>query len=246
MLGLLHRVSDALGVMTRQILAHGGVVGDFHGDAAMGFWGWPLAQDDTAARACRAALAIRREFADAAHDPQHPLSDFRMGIGIASGRAVAGKIGTIDQVKVTVFGPVVNLASRLETMTKALRAPILLDDATAAYVREHVPGTDARVRRVANVRPYGMETPLEVSELLPPSAECSDLSDDAITRYEEALRALADRDWEQAFARLHQVPATDRVKDFLTVFIAQNNRTAPTDWDGTVPLGRETRRSDVG
>ena len=52
-----------------------------------------------------------------------------MGIGIATGRAVAGKIGTVDQVKVTVFGPVVNLASRLEGMTKILHAPILLDDA---------------------------------------------------------------------------------------------------------------------
>ncbi len=50
------------------------------------------------------------------------LADFRMGIGLASGRAVAGRIGTVDQVKVTVFGPVVNLAARLEGMTKSLRA----------------------------------------------------------------------------------------------------------------------------
>jgi len=42
------------------------------------------------------------------------MANFRIGIGIASGTAVAGKIGTIDQAKVSVFGPVVNLASRLE------------------------------------------------------------------------------------------------------------------------------------
>ncbi|MBC8355824.1 MAG: adenylate/guanylate cyclase domain-containing protein [Planctomycetes bacterium] len=244
LLGLLNRVSDALGVMTRQILAHGGVVGDFHGDAAMGFWGWPLAQEDTAARACQAALAIRREFAAAASDLQHPLSDFRMGIGIASGRAVAGKIGTTDQVKVTVFGPVVNLASRLETMTKTLRASILLDESTAAYVRQAIPATHARVRRIANVRPYGMETALEVSELLPPISEFPALSDDAIAAYEDALDALSQRDWERSFSLLHQVPADDRVKDFLTVFIAQNNRTPPNGWDGTVPLGRESLQSD--
>ena len=241
LLGLLHRVSDALGVMTRQILAHGGVVGDFHGDAAMGFWGWPLAQEDTAARACQAALAIRREFADAASNPQHPLSDFRMGIGIASGRAVAGKIGTTDQVKVSVFGPVVNLASRLESMTKTLRASILLDDPTAAYIREHLPTSRARVRRIANVRPRGIQTPLVVSELLPSIEEFPDLTDDAIAVYEQALDALAERDWERSFSLLHQVPANDRVKDFLTVFIAQNNRTPPNNWDGTIPLGREPR-----
>ncbi len=79
------------------------MVGDFHGDAAMGFWGWPLPQTDAVVRACRAALAIRSAFEAA--EAGSPLADFRIGIGIASGRAVAGKIGTIDQVKVTVFGP---------------------------------------------------------------------------------------------------------------------------------------------
>jgi adenylate cyclase len=69
LLGLLRRVSGALGVMTRCILDQGGVVGDFHGDAAMGFWGWPLAQPDAVQRACRAALAIRAEFTGAARGP---------------------------------------------------------------------------------------------------------------------------------------------------------------------------------
>ena len=118
LLGLLNRVSQALGVTTHEIREQGGVLGDFHGDAAMGFWGWPLAQPDAAVRACLAALAIRAEFAATAQRPDDPLADFRVGIGIATGRAVAGKIGTVDQVKVTVFGPVVNLASRLEGMTK--------------------------------------------------------------------------------------------------------------------------------
>src|SRR5262249_4665778 len=43
LLGLLDRVSQAMGIMTRHILAHGGGIGDFLGDAAMGFWGWPVA-----------------------------------------------------------------------------------------------------------------------------------------------------------------------------------------------------------
>ena len=138
LLELLHRVSRALGVMTHQILDQGGVVGDFQGDAAMGFWGWPLAQEDAVARACRAALAIRAEFEEAARDPQSPLAGFHVGIGIATGNAVAGKIGTVDQVKVTVFGPAVNLASRLEGMTRLLGARILLDEATAQAIGRQV------------------------------------------------------------------------------------------------------------
>jgi adenylate cyclase len=236
LLELLHRVSGALGVMTHQILDQGGVVGDFQGDAAMGFWGWPWPQPDAALRTCRAALAIRGQFEAAARDPQSPLAGFQAGIGIATGKAVAGRIGTPDHVKVTVFGPVVNLASRLEGMTKILQAPILLDEATAGAVRREVPREVARVRRLAVVRPYGMETPLEVSELLPPAAQFPLLSDEHLELCERALDAFLDGRWQAAFELLHRMPAEDRVADFLTVYIAQHNRTPPPNWDGLIAL----------
>ena len=235
LMGLLNRVSLALGVMTRHILAQNGVIGDFHGDAAMGFWGWPLVQEDRVERACRAALEILAEFT-AAQQSEHILSDFRVGIGMATGTAVAGKIGTVDQVKVTVFGPVVNLAARLEEMTRPLQAPILVDEATATLLRQVVPPTIARLRRVARIRPYGLQTPVEVSQLLPPASSYPLLSDEHIAAYESALDALLTSDWERAFELLHQVPAEDRVKDFLTVFIAQNDRTPPENWDGVIPM----------
>jgi len=236
LLGLLERVSQALGVTTHNILEHAGVVGDFHGDAAMGFWGWPLEQEDAPARACTTALGIRAELKAAAELDDHPLADFRMGIGIATGRAVAGKIGTVDQVKVTVFGPVVNLAARLEGMTDIIRAPILLDEPTARFLRANTPNDVARVRRVAVVQPYGLNTTLEVSELLPPEADFPQMGDDHIKAYEAALDALLNREWDEAFRLLHEVPAEDRVKDFLTVFIAQHNRTPPDDWQGVIEL----------
>lgn len=222
---LLARVSQALGVMTHHILEQGGVVGDFHGDAAMGFWGWPLVQPDAVSRACQAALGIRR----ASHD-------FRVGIGIASGRAVAGKIGTVDQVKVTVFGPVVNLASRLETMTRQLRAAILIDPPTAAVIQASVPPSIARVRRLARVRPIGLSQPLDVHELLPPADELPSLTDEHLAAYAAALEAFEQRDWSLALRLLHQVPPTDEAKDFLTVTIARYGRTPPENWDGVVPL----------
>jgi adenylate cyclase len=222
---LLQRVSQALGVMTHHILEQGGVVGDFHGDAAMGFWGWPLAQPDAVERACRSALGIRNASAD-----------FRVGIGIASGRAVAGKIGTVDQVKVTVFGPVVNLASRLETMTRQLRAAILIDPPTAAVIQASVLPTIARVRRLARVRPLGMSQPLDLFELLPPAGEPGAWSDDQLAIYAAALGAFESRDWPRALQLLHQVPPEDEAKDFLTLFIARHNRQPPESWDGVIPL----------
>ena len=59
------RMSEALGIMTRNIIDKDGVIGDFQGDAAMGFWGWPFVTEDQVEQAARAALAIRKEFVQA-------------------------------------------------------------------------------------------------------------------------------------------------------------------------------------
>ncbi len=238
--GLLDRVSQALGVMTHYILAEGGVIGDFHGDAAMGFWGWPLAQPDAAQGACRAALGIRASFADASncHPPNSvtTITDFHVGIGIASGSAVAGKIGSMHQVKVTVFGPVVNLAARLETMTRQTGTSILLDQNTAEAIAAAVSRDVCRVRRLAKVRPVGFASPVDVSELLPPAAECPGLPDENLAEYDAALSAFSTGDWGEALEHLSKLPADDQAAAFLEQFIGKHGGLPPPNWDGTIPL----------
>jgi len=240
LLSLLERVSKALGVMTQNILDHGGVIGDFHGDAAMGFWGWPIAAPDAVERACLAALGIRTCLEMVQRKQEHLLQGFQVGVGLATGRAVAGPIGTVDQVKVTVFGPIVNLASRLEGMTKILRAPILMDETTAGIVRERVRPELARCRRVAQVKPYGLASSLIVTELLPPASEYPELTDAHLVDYEKAVDAFIEGDWERAYEFLRRMPAEDRVQDFLTVYIARHDRRPPTGWKGVIALESKT------
>lgn len=231
LLVLLARVSNALGVMTRHILDTGGVIGDFHGDAAMGFWGWPLEQADTAIRAAEAASRIL-----AHSDDGNTAGGFRCGIGIASGRAVAGRIGTVDQVKVTAFGPVVNLASRLEGMTKAFGAEVIIDEATATAIRRHH-DSGFRIRRLARVRPAGLEKTVDACELLPvANGGDHSLTDQQIMDYEAALQALIQGDWDQAYQRLHALPAWDRPKDVLLATILRYNRVPPENWSGVIEL----------
>ena len=239
LLGLLDRVSRALEVMNREIQRYGGVTADFLGDAALGFWGWPLKSDEAPLNACRAALGIRRAFAEAERTPGHPLADFRTGIGVAHGRAVAGKIGTSDQVKVTVFGPVVNLASRLEGMTKQLHVPVVLDAATCDLVRPRLSADEGRIRRLARVLPFGLETPVDVGELLPPVSDFPEFTDAHLASYERAVEHFVAGRWEEAYRDLHDVPAADRAQDFLTMRIAQHERVPPEDWDGIVRLPRK-------
>jgi adenylate cyclase len=240
LLALLDRVSRALGVMTQNILDQKGVIGDFHGDAAMGFWGWPHPRPDAVKQACLAALGVRTFFEAMRLKAGHPLAGFQVGIGIASGRAVAGKIGTVNQVKVTVFGPVVNLASRLEGMTKILRAPILMDESSARALREGNLWGLFRWRRVAKVKPYGLATPLVVTELLPPVAEYPALTDAHLADYEQAVDALLAGDWPRAYDLLRRMPPEDRVPDFLTALIARHDRQPPPGWAGVIELESKT------
>jgi adenylate cyclase len=250
---LLNRVSDALGVMTHNILGNGGVIGDFHGDAAMGFWGWPLEDQGSAAQAVLAARGIRDAFAEFANDPTHPLSDFQVGIGIATGRAVAGKIGSRDQVKVTAFGPVVNLASRLEGMTRWLGAEILVDDVTArqAVVRPPIDGvakmadddqgqersTPAAFQLLGNFQPYGLSNSLNVHALLDvPPIDGTSGTADSNERYAKALRAFEAGDWIRAIEELNSMPRNDRARIFLESYISRHNDEAPDGWDGVIRM----------
>jgi len=236
LMGLLHRVSHALDVMTKCIHSHDGVIGDFQGDAALAFWGWPLDDGNGAREACRAALEIRQHFADAAERDGDPLSGFRCGVGIASGVGVAGRLGTAGQFKIDVFGPVVNLASRLEGITKKLRVPLLVDEATVDKVRRGEESDSLRFRRLARLRPFGMDLPVTVSELLPDASGEEVLSPEGVVKYERALDAFGSGNWDEAFAGLHEVPHWDTGKDFLTSFILTHQRTPPADWDGVVPM----------
>jgi adenylate cyclase len=232
---LLDRVSHALGVMTAGILKYDGVIADFQGDAALGFWGWPNEPEEGPIAACRAALFIQQEFQRATDKPSSPLYGFNVGIGVAHGRAIAGKIGTQEQIKVGAFGPVVNQGARLESMTKQVRASILIDEITAEHVR-NLPDDDMRCRKLGRIRPYGMNDDLTVNELLPNAQLVPDLHDDEIERFEAAVDAVMACRWQEARELLNGLSVEERTKDFLMSFIAKSDYEAPTDWDGVIEM----------
>jgi len=229
------RVSEALSIMTTNIIDKDGVIGDFQGDAAMGFWGWPLEGTSQVEQAARAALGIRRDFLRAAQTPGHPLHEFSCGIGIAHGAAVAGRLGTPDQFKVGVFGPVVNRASRLESMTKFFQVPILLDDGAAAKLDYHRTSHWARCRRLAKVLPYGMTQTVLVNQLLAPAVEPGAMAERDRRDYEAALDAFLAKRWDDARQLLHRLPK-DGPCAVLQACIDKHGGIPPTDWDGVIAL----------
>ncbi len=231
---IFDRVNEALGVMTRNIHKFEGAIADFQGDAALAFWGWPQNLHDGPVSACRAALAMLEEFKSANEGQASKLEAFQVGIGIGHGPAIAGRMGAAEQVKVGVFGPVVNVTSRLEGMTKHFRVPIIINDAAAAFVKQHMPRSEARCRKLAKVRPVGMKSTTLICELLPPADAPGTVSDEGITRHEEAVDAFIAGDWMLAFDMFAAMPAADRAKDYLMWYMAQERFTAPSDWDGVL------------
>jgi adenylate cyclase len=233
---LLERVSEALGVMTRHILRTGGVIGDFHGDAAMGFWGWPLATPQDALRALEAALAIAGDFhGDAMKDSR--MDGFQVGIGIASGNAVAGRIGSSDQVKVTAFGPVVNRAARLEGITKMIPAPMLIDHATAESVAPFQSSMGFRLREIASVLPYGMSQPIQAFEVIPTAQRDIDRLHSDLLAYAKGRDAFQQGRWKEAREWLEPLQTRDRAAGFLLRHLFDQATSGP--WDGIIRLDKK-------
>jgi adenylate cyclase len=234
LLRLLDQVSHALGAITSQILDKRGVVGDFHGDAVMGFWGWPLEQHDAATRACQVALSIVDQSESLNQATGQPLDHFLMGLGLATGVAVAGKIGTSDQVKVTVFGPVVNLAARFESLTRAFLVPILIDEATASALRPAVGDLSIRIRRLAKVLPSGLQRAVSIFQVLPDRLPYLHVTDDHLQKYDEALNLFEGGDWAGALLLLRELPDVDRAKDVLINFISSRDSIVPPNWNQVI------------
>jgi len=197
LMNLLQQTSDSLTLITQQILKHDGVIGDFHGDAAMGFWGWPVAGTDEshALKACAAALDIMTSF--------NSNSTFAATIGIGSGTCVAGEIGSNHQVKVSALGPVVNLASRLESMNRQFGTSILMDERTTELLGELL--QQAVVITLGQVRPYGLDRAVRVSTLM--HREDVDGLQTLLEKYSQALAAVESGDLSQAHSLLLDITA---------------------------------------
>ncbi|MBL8994649.1 MAG: adenylate/guanylate cyclase domain-containing protein [Spirochaetia bacterium] len=115
------------------VAAERGFINKFIGDAVMAVFGAPLAIPDHADRALRAALGIRRGIARLNEEfLQKNLPPLRIGIGIHTGRVLAGNIGSASRMEYTAIGDAVNLASRVEGLCRNLNVDLLLTGETAS------------------------------------------------------------------------------------------------------------------
>jgi class 3 adenylate cyclase len=148
------------------ILAQGGTIDKFIGDAVMVQFGAPVHYPDHAARALRTAVGMRdaaREFRGWMSErfAGRDLPEFNIGIGIHTGEAIAGNVGSSFRMEYTVIGDTVNLASRLESATKNMGCIILTSSETVKAA-----GGMVRTGRHDVIAVKGRETPVEIFEVV--------------------------------------------------------------------------------
>jgi adenylate cyclase len=240
LLAAWNTISEALSVMTEAITNQYGAIGDFQGDAAMGFWGWPRKPDSANSlssdvqSACQAADKLRERFYQRSQN-NGPLAGFACGIGIATGRVVAGRLGTADQSKIGVFGPAVNLAARLESMTKQLGASILMDGQAHKVLKESGSSLATRLRFLGTIQPVGMSAGVRVYELMPTANSPIAMTKQSLKLFEYGRQSFEKGDWKHASEALKQLASDDGPSRFLLEAMERMG-TPPDGWNGLVTL----------
>jgi adenylate cyclase len=178
--GTVEWVRDVLDTLSACVLAEGGVLVNYLGDELMAMWGAPEAQPDHARRACRAALGMLDHLPKLDERWRATLEEpLAVGLGVNTGPARVGNIGSRYRFQYGPLGDTVNLASRVQGATKYLKARLLITAATQAQL-----GPDFNVRRLGRMQFVNLLEPADVYELAPAGA--ADWQQ-ARTEYERAL-----------------------------------------------------------
>jgi adenylate cyclase len=194
---LVAQLNEYLTGMTSVIFSNGGTLDKFIGDAIMAVWGnvrsLGMAQD--AKNCARGALAMRGELRQLNEKWRgEGRMGLGMGIGINQGEVIVGNIGSQERMDPTVIGDAVNLASRLEGLTRIYGVDILVGASAAELVRD-----ECHLRSVARVQVKGKTKPADVFTLIGSRNEEVDLELlKWLESYEEGLEKFRARDFTQA------------------------------------------------
>jgi adenylate cyclase len=227
---LVKFLNSYLTAMSNVVLGAQGTIDKFIGDALMAFWGAPVAQEHQAVRAVLAALHMRKvltEFNWRALKNGQPAIE--IGIGINTGEVIVGNMGSERRFDYTVIGDDVNLASRLESLTKFYGVGILITKATKDKL-----GDGFLTRMVDIVAVKGKQLPVRVYEVIADLEEATPAEKEFVLKSYQALELYYDKKFAEAepkFVELGNVIFAERCRtyiinppgeDWVGVFIAQD------------------------
>jgi adenylate cyclase len=229
---LVEVLNDYLSTMTDVILDLDGTLDKFIGDAIMAFWNAPLDQPKHALLACRAAvgqMALLPELHRRFGDKGWPIVEFR--IGLNTGPAVIGNMGSSTHRNFTAVGDTVNLASRLEGANKMFGTRILISESTLQAAKD-----DIEVRELDFLRVKGKTQPIRVYELLALKNGVSPEKKKTVSLFTEGLALYRDRRFTDATAKFFESLKTSPDDKPSQIYIKRCEQflaaPPPRDWDG--------------
>ncbi len=189
---------DVMGALSDCVLAEEGVLVDYQGDQVMAMWGAPARQPNHAERAYRAAVAMLRVLPSLSQRWENQIGHAtRLGIGVNSGLARVGNVGSRHKFKYGPQGNTVNLASRVQGAARPLGADLLISETTAALLPSGFPR-----RRLCQVRVNNITKPVTLYEA---PSDPTEAWRDLTSRHEAALEDCDRGDLRTAIGRLGQL-----------------------------------------
>ena len=232
---LVEVINGYFTAMVEIVERDGGYVDKFIGDCVMAVWGAPLeepAQELQAVGAAFDCLGRLARFNEEVVVGGHGLPALGARIGINTGTAIVGNMGSPTRLNYTVTGDTVNLASRLEGANKAYGTTIMIGPETAAAVRGHFV-----LRQLDFLAVKGKKQAVEVFEVVGRAGDVAQSTLDRIAEFEAALARYRARDFDGASEIFAALAPDDQVAD-LYLERCRHFRAAPppADWNGSFEL----------
>ena len=221
------------------LLQHKATIDKFIGDAILAFWNAPLDDPDHVRNAALASLALSQKIKDLNASRQGVTGtpwpgEVRIGIGLDSGPCCVGNIGSSQRLSYSLIGDTVNLASRIEGLTKVYGVTIAMGQGTATRLEGFAEIEIDRVRVVGRDTPERLHVLLGADEVAG-----NDEFRTLRTRQEEFLRAYRAQHWDEADATLDELAALAErfglgklIQVYRGRVKAFRETPPPTDWDG--------------
>ena len=225
-------MNEFLTPLTRIIYKHRGTIDKYMGDCIMAFWGAPILDRQHARNAVMAGLEMHRVLASLQpYFKEKGWPPIYIGVGVNSGRMSVGNMGSEIRLAYTVMGDAVNLASRLEGITKQYGVTMIVGEATRAEV------PDVLFRELDRVKVKGKETAVAIYEPIGLSTEVEKPMQDELKLWAQALKLYRLRDWDMAELQLINLTKISPGSGLYTLFLDRIShlRASQPDprWDGS-------------
>ena len=224
-------MNEFLTPLSRVIYSHRGTIDKYMGDCIMAFWGAPLPDTRHAYHAVQSGLEMQRTLRDLQPSlKERGWPEIRIGVGINTGRVSVGNMGSEVRVAYTVMGDAVNLASRLEGITKEYGAGVVVGEVTKEDAPEFI------YRELDLVRVKGKDKPVAIFEPLGLAGEVEQAVLEESKLFQQALRMYRKQEWDKAelqlFNLLKIAPKSKLYEVYAERVIHYRSNPPGENWDG--------------